>query len=168
MNIKTLPAPDSELDHHYWMRHALSLAEQAQASGEVPIGAVVVVNNQSIGEGWNQSVMCHDPTAHAEIIALRQAGRHQKNYRLVNATLYVTLEPCMMCVGAIMHSRIRGLVYGAPDPKKGGVAFLTRMMNIRVKRIDIKTDVLSQTCSKMLMDFFQQRRREQKAQVLKK
>lgn len=102
-----------------YMQQALDLAAQAAAAGEVPVGAVVVHEGQVVGRGFNQPISCADPTAHAEIMALRDAGRALGNYRLVNCDLYVTLEPCVMCSGAIMHARIRRVVFGAPDPKTG-------------------------------------------------
>jgi tRNA(adenine34) deaminase len=102
-----------------FMQQALDLAAQAAAAGEVPVGAVVVHEGQVVGRGFNQPISCADPTAHAEIMALRDAGRALGNYRLVNCDLYVTLEPCVMCSGAIMHARIRRVVFGAPDPKTG-------------------------------------------------
>ncbi|STS84432.1 tRNA-specific adenosine deaminase [Klebsiella pneumoniae] len=98
---------DLELNDEYWMRHALTLAKRAWEEGEVPVGAVLVHNNQVIGEGWNRPIGRHDPTAHAEIMALRQGGLVLQNYRLIDATLYVTLEPCVMCAGAMVHSRNR-------------------------------------------------------------
>jgi tRNA(adenine34) deaminase len=102
-----------------YMQQALDLAAQAAAAGEVPVGAVVVHEGQVVGRGFNQPISCADPTAHAEIMALRDAGRALGNYRLVDCDLYVTLEPCVMCSGAIMHARIRRVVFGAPDPKTG-------------------------------------------------
>jgi len=104
-----------------WMHEALHLAAYAAQQGEVPVGALLVYEGQKIAEGWNQPLSQHDPTAHAEIIALRQAGQHVRNYRLLNTTLYVTLEPCLMCVGAIIHARLSRVVFGAFDPKTGAV-----------------------------------------------
>lgn len=104
-------------NHEYWMRHALTLAQRARDEGEVPVGAVLVHNNQVIGEGWNRPIGRHDPTAHAEIMALRRGGLVLQNYRLLDTTLYVTLEPCVMCSGAMVHSRIGTLVFGARDEK---------------------------------------------------
>ena len=110
----------TEYNDEYWMRQALQLALRAQEEGEVPVGALLVLDNQVIGEGWNRPIGRHDPTAHAEIMALRQGGAVLQNYRLLNATLYVTLEPCVMCAGAMVHSRIRRLVYGAADENRRG------------------------------------------------
>jgi tRNA(adenine34) deaminase len=105
------------MQHEDFMREALALAGQAEAEGEVPVGAVVVLDGAIVGRGWNAPISLHDPSAHAEIRALRDAAARVENYRLAGATLYVTLEPCAMCTGAIMHARIARLVYGAPDPK---------------------------------------------------
>ncbi len=118
----------NEYSDEYWMRQALSLAQRAQEEGEVPVGALLVLDNQVIGEGWNRPIGRHDPTAHAEIMALRQGGAVLQNYRLLNATLYVTLEPCVMCAGAMVHSRIRRLVYGAADEKTGAVGSLVDIL----------------------------------------
>src|SRR4030065_2007774 len=113
-----LRAPHSELDIR-WMRRALDLARHAEQAGEVPVGAVVVLNDEVIGEGWNQPIVSHDPTAHADMVAMRAAAARIKNYRLTGATLYVTLEPCAMCAGAMVHGRVARGVYGAPDPLAG-------------------------------------------------
>src|SRR5690348_2610914 len=107
-------------DHH-WMQHALTLAQRAAEQDEVPVGAVLVLNDEMIGEGWNRPIAMHDPSSHAEIVAIRQAAQNVKNYRLVNSTLYVTLEPCVMCAGAIVHARIQRLVFAAGDPRAGAV-----------------------------------------------
>ena len=109
----------------FWMQRALELAQKAQALGEVPIGAVIVKDDQIIGEGYNSPIGHHDPTAHAEIMALREAAQRIGNYRLLNTTLYVTIEPCVMCAGAMIHARISRLVYGAQDPKTGAVSTLS-------------------------------------------
>jgi len=105
-------------DEHY-MRRALALAEKAAAEGEVPVGALVVMNGSIIGEGWNAPIAGHDPCAHAEIKALQQAGQNQQNYRLPGATVYVTLEPCAMCAGALIWARVSRVIWGAADPKSG-------------------------------------------------
>ena len=108
---------DDRARDEVWMRHALLLARRAEAAGEVPVGAVVVRDDRIVGEGWNRPIGDHDPSAHAEIVALRAAARHLGNYRTGGSTLYVTLEPCVMCAGAIVHARVARLVYGADDPK---------------------------------------------------
>ena len=156
---------ESELNHEHWMRHALTLARRAWEEGEVPVGAVLVHNNQVIGEGWNRSIGRHDPTAHAEIMALRQGGLVLQTYRLLETTLYVTLEPCVMCAGAMVHGRIGNLVFGARDAKTGAIGSLMDVvghpgMNHQVM---VTEGVLAEECSAMLSDFFRVRRLEKKA-----
>lgn len=143
-----------------WMRHAIRLAERAEALGEVPIGAVVVKEDKCIAEGWNSPIAEHDPTAHAEIVALREAGLALSNYRLVDATLYVTLEPCVMCMGAISHARIRRLVFGAFDPKRGAVCHALSLSDAGFlnHRVIWEGGVLEAECSVMLKEFFKARR----------
>ncbi len=136
------------MDDEAYMRRALELARRAQEEGEVPVGAVVVLEGSIIGEGWNRPIGACDPTAHAEIQALRSASSKQKNYRLTGAALYVTLEPCDMCVGAMFHARIARVVYGAKDPKK-----LVLKNNVR-----IEGGLLAQECGTLLSDFFASRR----------
>jgi tRNA(adenine34) deaminase len=149
----------------YWMQYAMALALKAQEAGEVPVGAVLVLGNEVIGEGWNRSIGHHDPTAHAEIMALRQGGRVVKNYRLLDAVLYVTLEPCVMCAGAMVHSRIRRLVYGAADKKTGAAGSLLDVLRHpgMNHQIDITSGVLADPCSHQLSEFFRLRRSQQKA-----
>lgn len=147
------------------MRHALSLADKAEQIGEIPVGAVLVdERGEIIGEGWNLSIVNSDPTAHAEIVALRHAAQKVRNYRLLNTTLYVTLEPCTMCAGAILHSRIKRLVFGASDYKTGAVGsrfhfFDDYKMNHSVA---ITGGVLQEECSQKLSAFFQKRREQKK------
>ncbi len=157
---------DTELTHEYWMRHALLLAQRAWDEGEVPVGAVLVHNNQVIGEGWNRPIGRHDPTAHAEIMALRQGGLVLQNYRLLDTTLYVTLEPCVMCAGAMVHSRIGTLVFGARDLKTGAAGSLMDVLHHpgMNHRVEIVEGTLSDECSGMLSEFFRQRRLAIKAQ----
>ncbi len=143
-----------------WMRRALDLAAQGEASDEVPVGCVIVHHGQVIGEGWNRPISGNDPTAHAEIVALRDAARRIRNYRLIDATLYVTLEPCLMCAGAMIHARIGRLVFGAPDPRRGAVnstthAFATQGLN---HRIEACGGVLEEECARGLQAFFRARR----------
>lgn len=142
------------------MQHALELARKAEEHGEVPIGAIVVLDNNLIGKGWNQSITAHDPSAHAEIVAIRDASHHVKNYRLCNTTLYVTLEPCTMCAGAIIHSRIKRLVYGVTDPKSGaaGSVFNVLQSDLYNHKVAITNGILADECSNILRSFFQQRR----------
>ncbi|HDG1708358.1 TPA: tRNA adenosine(34) deaminase TadA [Kluyvera ascorbata] len=156
---------DIELNHEYWMRHALVLAQRAWDEGEVPVGAVLVHNNQVIGEGWNRPIGRHDPTAHAEIMALRQGGLVLQNYRLIDTTLYVTLEPCVMCAGAMVHGRIGNLVFGARDAKTGAAGSLIDVLHHpgMNHRVEITEGVLAEECSAMLSDFFRHRRQQQKA-----
>ncbi|MFC3396432.1 tRNA adenosine(34) deaminase TadA [Brenneria rubrifaciens] len=152
-------------DDEYWMRHALALAQRAQDEGEVPVGAVLVLNNQVIGEGWNRPIGHHDPTAHAEIMALRQGGMALQNYRLLSATLYVTLEPCIMCAGAMIHSRIGRLVYGAADEKTGAAGSLVDILRHPGinHQIAIDAGILTDACSAKLSAFFRMRREQHKA-----
>nr|WP_233169504.1 tRNA adenosine(34) deaminase TadA [Serratia sp. ASV30] len=155
----------NEYSDEYWMRQALSLAQRAQEEGEVPVGALLVLGNQVIGEGWNRPIGRHDPTAHAEIMALRQGGAVLQNYRLLNATLYVTLEPCVMCAGAMVHSRIRRLVYGAADEKTGAVGSLVDILRHpgMNHQVEIVSGVLAEECAATLSNFFRMRREQKKA-----
>jgi len=142
------------------MRYAIRLAQRAEQQGEVPVGALIVKNDQCIAEGWNASIINHDPTAHAEMVALRNAGKVLENYRLIDATLYVTLEPCVMCMGAISHARIKRLVFGAFDPKRGAVcnALSLAEASFLNHRIGWQGGVLEADCSELLRDFFRARR----------
>jgi tRNA(adenine34) deaminase len=144
----------------YWMGHALALAEHAEARDEVPVGAVVVSGDAVAGEGWNQPIGRNDPTAHAEMIALRAAGERLGNYRLPGATLYVTLEPCLMCVGAIIHARLARVVYGATDPKAGAVCSLCRGFELPGlnHRVEVAGGVRADACGEVLRRFFRARR----------
>ena len=146
------------------MRYAIRLAQRAESLGEVPIGAVVIKNDQCIGEGWNSPIALHDPTAHAEIIALREAGARLNNYRLIDATLYVTLEPCVMCMGAISHARIKRLVFGAFDPKRGAVCHALQLTDAEFlnHHVSWQGGVLEETCSELLRDFFKLKRQNSK------
>ena len=144
------------------MQHALSLATRAEAAGEVPVGAVIVKDDAIVGEGWNQPIGAHDPTAHAEIIAMRAAAQRIGNYRLTGHTLYVTLEPCIMCASAIVHARVSRLVFGAWDPKAGAAGstlnvFTMPSMN---HRVDVFGGVLMEESARLLNAFFDTRRRE--------
>ncbi|VFP79464.1 tRNA adenosine(34) deaminase TadA [Candidatus Erwinia haradaeae] len=146
-------------DEH-WMRHAISLANNAQNQGEVPIGAIVVLHNKVIGEGWNQPITLNDPTAHAEIIALRQAAQTLRNYRLIHSTLYVTLEPCSMCAGAILYSRIYRLVYGARSSKNSSITSCIDTLGYKGTNhhVHIKYGILDKECSNILRKFFYKKR----------
>ena len=142
------------------MRHALGLARRAQAEGEVPVGAVVVLEERVIGEGWNRPVSASDPSAHAEIQAMRAAATERRNYRLVGATLYVILEPCAMCVGAMFHARVRRVVFGAADPKTGAAGSTVNLFE--EKRLNhhalVHGGVLAAECGSLLSAFFASRR----------
>lgn len=142
------------------MRHALGLARRAQAEGEVPVGAVVVLEERVIGEGWNRPVSASDPSAHAEIQAMRAAATERRNYRLVGATLYVTLEPCAMCVGAMFRARVRRVVFGAADPKTGAAGSTVNLFE--EKRLNhhalVHGGVLAAECGSLLSAFFASRR----------
>ncbi|XRX42420.1 MAG: tRNA adenosine(34) deaminase TadA [Buchnera aphidicola (Eriosoma harunire)] len=142
----------------YWMDKAIQIAHMSNNHGEVPIGAILVLNNNIIGYGGNSSINNHDPTAHAEIIALRTAGKYLKNYRLLNTTLYVTLEPCLMCFGAIFLSRVSTLVYGASNTNNCYQQQQLILNNIGIKKLKIKKGVLEHDCSKILNDFFYKKR----------
>ena len=144
----------------YFMTAALELAQQAQAIGEVPVGAVITKDDVIIGRGYNRSIVATDPTAHAEVMALRDAGQHLENYRLLDCTLYVTLEPCVMCIGALFHARIRRLVYAATDPKTGVCGSVIDLpTETRLNHhLQVTGGILATEASQMLKKFFVQRR----------
>lgn len=148
----------------FWMQHALELANRAESEGEVPVGAVVVYDEQVIGEGWNRPITDNDPTAHAEIMALRSAAKKINNYRLLDSTLYVTLEPCIMCTGAIIHSRVKRVVFGALDPKAGAAesAFNILGTDCLNHQVNVEHGILATECSHVLTDFFRKKRKEKK------
>ena len=142
------------------MRHALALARRAQEEGEVPVGAVVVLDEKIVGEGWNRPISASDPTAHAEVQAMRAASTTLRNYRLLGTTLYVTLEPCAMCVGAMFHARVRRVVFGAADPKTGAAGSTLNLFE--EKRLNhhalVQGGVLAKECGALLSGFFASRR----------
>ncbi len=153
-------APDTPDNDSDWMRRALELARQAEAAGEVPVGAVVVHDGKIIGQGANAPIANDDPTAHAEILALRAAGRVMGNYRLPDTTLYVTMEPCPMCAGALVHARVSRLVYGAPDPRvgaAGSVFDIVRAPEVN-HRVEVTGGVLENESRALLQGFFRARR----------
>ncbi len=155
----------TESDDSHWMEYALRLAHQAEAQGEVPVGAVIVSEGKIIGEGSNRPIESRDPTAHAEIRAIRDAGERVGNYRLLNATLYVTLEPCVMCAGAIVHARIDRVVYGASDPKGGACGSVFDLLPADERfntRVEVTAGVLATECGRLLSQFFQRRRMEKR------
>ena len=143
-----------------YMSRALELARFAEANGEVPVGAVIVKENQIIGEGWNQPITTHDPSAHAEMLAMRAAAKSLGNYRLLDTTLYVTLEPCAMCAGAMVHARIKRLVYAATDPRAGAAGTLFNIVQHDAlnHRVEVTGGVLEEECAAVLRNFFRTRR----------
>lgn len=167
MSYLDVPADleQSPLDDQQWMQHALHLAAKGEGLGEVPVGAVLVRAGQILGEGWNQPINSCDPTAHAEIVALRQAAAREKNYRLTGATLYVTLEPCTMCVGALVHARIARLVFGTCEPKAGAVVSKATLLdNDYVNHhVAYEGGLLARECQHQLSHFFAMRRAHKKA-----
>ena len=150
-----------------FMQIALDLAQQAGEAGEVPVGAIVVKDGEIIGRGSNAPITTHDPTAHAEIRAMRDAARHLGNYRLVGCTLYVTLEPCAMCTGAIQHARIAKLIYGASDPKTGACGSVINLMAEPKlnHHTEISGGILAAECGKLLSSFFSARRKKSKTEL---
>jgi len=145
-----------------FMKRAFELAQEAEKHNEIPVGAVVVVDGEIIGEGFNQSIMLNDPSAHAEMIAIREAGKKLNNYRMLNCTLYVTLEPCPMCAGLLVHSRINRLVFGAKDLKTGaaGSVFNLTETDKLNHQIESCSGVMEEDCSALLSNFFKRRRKE--------
>lgn len=143
-----------------WMQEALRCAQRALEAGEVPVGAVVVQNGKVVGRGFNRNILDCDPTAHAEIIALREAGAALGNHRLGECDLFVTIEPCAMCAGAMIHARIRRLVYGADDPKAGAVHSAMRVLDHRARnhQVEVRGGVLAGKCAEMVQEFFRARR----------
>lgn len=148
----------------FWMQRALVLAENARQQNEIPVGSVIVHSNQVIAEGYNQSIQSHDACAHAEIQAIRAAGQTLNNYRLIDSTLYVTLEPCSMCVGAIIHARIERVVFGAYDEKTGAVgsAFELLQSPKHNHRVEVSGGVLLDECRSLLQNFFRDKRKLKK------
>ena len=148
------------VDHAYWMHQALERASEAARCDEVPVGAVLVREGQVLGEGYNQPVSGHDPTAHAEIIALREAARREENYRLPGTTLYVTIEPCTMCVGAIVHARVGTLVFGAREPRYGAVVSARRLLDDSQynHHPEVIEGTLAGECGDLMRGFFRARR----------
>ena len=161
--IEIFSLPDKP--EEYWMLKAIALAEQAAKNNEVPVGAVVVFDGQIIGRGSNAPIGNHDPTAHAEIIALQEAAKSVANYRLIDADIYVTLEPCAMCAGAIIHSRIRRLYFGAYEPKSGAVCSHIRLLEQPCMNhsVEVIAGICAEQCQAVISQFFRRRRAEQKA-----
>ena len=149
------------MNDDHWMQHALKLARKAEVAGEVPVGALIVLNGELVAEGWNQPISSSDPTAHAEIIALRAAGQKLDNYRLLDAELYVTLEPCPMCVGAMLHARIKRVIYAATDRKTGALGGAYDLLNSvsHNHSFEVTKSVLEEQSREMLQGFFRSRRK---------
>ena len=147
----------------FWMREALAEARKAEVMDEVPIGAILLLNEKVIGRGHNSSIHTQDPSAHAEIVALRQAARNVSNYRMPGSILVVTIEPCIMCVGAMIQARIETLVYGAPDPKAGAIHSCFKLADASClnHKIQTKSGVLEEECRSILKEFFSARRNVQ-------
>ena len=145
-----------------FMERALELARHAETQGEVPVGAVLVLDEKIIGEGWNQPIRRHDPSAHAEIMALRHAGQCQQNYRLPDSTLYVTLEPCPMCAGAIVHARVGRVIFGASDPRTGAAGSVFDLLPSDARfnhRTEVSGGLMADQSADLLRQFFRARRR---------
>ncbi|MGE5114487.1 MAG: tRNA adenosine(34) deaminase TadA [Acidobacteriaceae bacterium] len=151
--------PETKPDE-LWMEEALREAQHAEAAGEVPVGAVVVCGGQIVARSFNRPISTNDPTAHAEVLALREAGQALNNYRLMDCDLYVTVEPCVMCAGAIVHARIRRLVYGTDDPKAGAVASIMQVLDNPAlnHRVEVRRGVLAGRCMEQVQGFFRERR----------
>jgi tRNA(adenine34) deaminase len=154
------PAASESLPDEIWMEEALRCAQRALEAGEVPVGAVVICNGQIVGRGWNRNISECDPAAHAEVLALREAGAAIGNYRLEGCDLFVTIEPCAMCAGALVHARIRRLVYGADDPKAGAVHSVMEVLNHPHlnHQVEVRSGVLAGRSAEMLQSFFKSRR----------
>lgn len=144
-----------------WLHHALRLAECARAQNEVPVGAVVVKEDLLLGEGYNRPISTHDPSAHAEMVALRAAAKALGNYRLLGATLYVTLEPCLMCAGALLHARVARVVFGTSDPRAGALGSVCNVNDFPSlnHRLQVERDQLIAPCKHILQEFFKERRK---------
>ncbi|MFC0180601.1 tRNA adenosine(34) deaminase TadA [Thorsellia kenyensis] len=150
----------------YWMQKAYEQALIAQSLNEIPVGAVLVADNALVAAGYNQMILSHDPSAHAEVIALRKAGQNIKNYRFLETTLYVTLEPCIMCAGTLIHARVKRVVFGAYDMKTGAAgSFIDIFTQENLNHyIEVQGGVLQAQCQQLLSDFFKRRRKERKAE----
>ena len=161
MNTQALEALEED---EKWMQRALALAKKAAQEGEVPVGALLVRDGQVLGEAWNRPIGNCDPSAHAEINALRQAAKNEANYRLPGATLYVTIEPCTMCVGALVHARVARVVFGAREPKAGAVISQNNLFEHPSMNTNIvyAEGVLAEECSQVMSDFFAYRRKQKK------
>lgn len=159
--VSNLSEIDLLSEDEKWMRHALTLAREAEGLGEVPVGAVLVRDGQLVAEGFNQPISQNDPTAHAEVVALRAAAQVESNYRLPNTTLYVTVEPCTMCAGSLVHARIKRLVYGASEPRAGAVASQLQVLSqpFYNHRVEVQGGVLAEECAELISGFFARKRK---------
>ena len=155
-----MPVTDGMDVDRLFMARALELAREAERAGEVPVGAVVVKDGVIVGEGWNRPISTHDPSAHAEMIAMRAAAQALANYRLLDTTLYVTLEPCVMCAGAMVHARVNRLVYAATDPRAGAAGSVFNILQHAAlnHRVECEEGVMAEECGRMLREFFLKRR----------
>ncbi len=162
-HIDQLANAPADATHLHWMAEALALARRAEAEGEVPVAALLVRGEAIIGRGWNRNITWHDPTAHAEIVALREGGSKLSNHRLVDCTLYCTLEPCVMCAGALVHARVARVVYAARDPKTGADGSMFELLRDprHNHRIEVIGGVMGEEAGAMLSEFFRRRRAEQ-------
>jgi tRNA(adenine34) deaminase len=160
MAVTDAAVPAVRVDDELMMAAALDEARRARDAGEVPIGAIVVLDAEVVGRGFNQPISSGDPTAHAEIVAIRAAARQIDNYRLTGATLYVTIEPCLMCVGALVHARIATLVYGAAEPRTGAVVSTVRGGELpgHNHRFEVISGIRDQECRELMQQFFRERR----------
>lgn len=158
--MPVIPIENHDDQDLVWMREALALARQAGLEDEVPIGAVVVRNGEIVGRGWNRNIGLNDPSAHAEIMAMRDAGERLSNHRLIDCSLYVTLEPCPMCVGAMIHARLKRVVFGANDPKTGAAGGMFDLLGDPAHNhmVEVGSGCLAEECSTLLRDFFRKRR----------
>lgn len=160
MNESEKQSSSDELSDELWMEEALRSAQRAVEIGEVPVGAVVVCDDRIVGRGWNRNLADNDPSAHAEIVALREAGQNLGNHRLSDCELFATIEPCAMCAGALIHARIRRLVYGADDPKAGAVHSVLAVINHSSlnHQMEVRGGVLAGRSAEILQEFFRNRR----------
>lgn len=143
----------------YWMNRAVLLAKNGELNGEVPVGCVLIIREKLVAESWNQTILYNDPCGHAEILVLRMAGRKIGNYRLLKSTLYVTLEPCIMCIGALMNARVFRLVFGADNKKMGAVGSVINVLNyFRKNNILVSKGIMKRECSNILSNFFKKKR----------
>ncbi|MCG9790200.1 tRNA adenosine(34) deaminase TadA [Vibrio mediterranei] len=161
MNDEQMTFEFNDEDRRF-MQRAMELANHAESEGEVPVGALLVKDGEIIAEGWNQSIGHHDATAHAEMQVIRKAGQNLENYRLLDTTLYVTLEPCPMCAGALLHSRVKRIVFGAPDLKAGAAGTVLNLFESQASYhyADVESGLLEAECRHQLQAFFKRRRKE--------